>query len=97
MRIRGRIEWTLLVPRHAIVTPRDSARLDLEVLIAAGNVVVSIDPHPGPGSELDLISMDLGGDCPGSVSITCRDSFRLSFLFFHWVRSCLDLAESIEA
>lgn len=29
-------------------------------------------------------------------SITCRDSFLLSFLFFHWLSSCLDRVESME-
>ena len=52
------------------------------------------------GSEEQRSSMFLWGDEEEAgliPSITCRDSFLLSFLFFHWLRSCLDRVESIEA
>lgn len=52
------------------------------------------------GSEEQRSSMFLWGDDAevGLIpSITCRDSFLLSFLFFHWLSSCLDRVESMEA
>lgn len=52
------------------------------------------------GSEEQRSSMFLWGDEEEAgliPSITCRDSFLLSFLFFHWLSSCLDRVESIEA
>lgn len=44
--------------------------------------------------------MFLCGDEEGAgliPSITWSDSFLLSFLFFHWLSSCFDRVESIEA
>lgn len=52
------------------------------------------------GSEEQRSSMFLWGDEDDAgliPSITCRDSFLLSFLFFHWLSSCLDRVESIDA
>lgn len=51
------------------------------------------------GSEEQRSSTFLWGDKEeaGRIpSITNRERFLLSFLFFHWLRSCLDLVESIE-
>lgn len=51
------------------------------------------------GSEEQRNSVFLWGEEEGSgliPSITCIDSFLLSFLFFHWLSSCLDLVESME-
>lgn len=51
-------------------------------------------------SEGQKNSMFLWGDeeQAGFIpSIICRDSFLLSFLFFHWLSSCLDRLESMEA
>lgn len=51
------------------------------------------------GSEEQRNSMFLWGEEEGSgliPSITCMDSFLLSFLFFHWLSSCLDRVESME-